>query len=449
MQPNIVQPPEAHRIANWLRVATPYVTVAALALTGCTATTPEHPTDTPFPSTYDPDVEYQKGVKELEEFESLPNGPCAHSYDVDEKQPGLKTPKQCDQAQKHGTAVLVVYDKRDMGMAKNIATRVKKDVPVIFGDDHHLSVTPILASPKAKARFNAINHGTCMDHKETLDYSSVSADTTMDLDAYNFVMGLSHLSACDSDVAGVADGQKSRHLEVMNSTIDPEAVKITRKPAKQLLSEYLAQNVEHEFGHLLGLGHTGELTTYNKNIGANLIQMLKNKNAIDLTSNRLHDATYQEYATYGNVMGIPPLGDTPAPLEDLQRTIIEPRNNARLPILKGTAARSLKMGHVVTTRIGKPVTLIDTSDIMAKVNIEGAGRNTFDRLVFTRRGYNVPGYTPEISVDLMASDNDYAHLGMLGSDAINTHQITKLRTDTKLITVDIKGSKVTVKQKDL
>jgi hypothetical protein len=175
----------------------------------------------------------------------LPPAACERPTADDTEAAARQKAERCEQAREHGRLALVNFDG-DPGVATTIEDKIGGMLSQATEGRVRLAVTPIQASPAAKAALKKL-HGAdnCVQAKPE-QLAATIADTTMPmLKDYDFVMALTTEPSCRPAIAGFTYG---RHSDIYG---------VTREAALGFPGRrgYILGNAAHEAGHLEGANH--------------------------------------------------------------------------------------------------------------------------------------------------------------------------------------------------
>lgn len=190
---------------------------------------------------------------------------------------------------KTGRVALVWYGMDDI-YAQKLADDAEMAVPYSFESMLMPEVIPVAITKEVADRFVDVNPEQCFDEKDSSKYLSKIADETMNLSAYDEVIGITPYRSCDEDsgTAGVNHPDKAGRYSMIVDTVQE----------KRGRGDFNSRVFAHEFGHAKGLFHASRVG--DGNIFLNPFNV-KDQN-VDLNS-ILKAKSATEYGDDSNIMG--------------------------------------------------------------------------------------------------------------------------------------------------
>lgn len=252
----------------------------------------------------------------LESFES-PYGVCQTSMGI---LAGEDSPLFAEAARKcldlyKGAEIALVNYGMDTDDAQSMADRLDKRVESSSEGKLSVTVTVVQPSSEAEKLFQEQNSDNCVDANDVWRYGSYVGSAVMpELVQYDSIIGVSNLESCDGSAAGVASPNYSgRYAEVFDAADKWQAIednggsnvrKTDQGNGFSTVENFQdpADIAAHEWLHVIGLGHAGELFSEGGNLGGQALLGSQTEAQIDLDA-YISSGVFREYGDDTNVMG--------------------------------------------------------------------------------------------------------------------------------------------------
>jgi hypothetical protein len=334
----------------------------------------------------------------------------------------------------HGHIALVDFETAGATPTDDMGSEIIRQLGIVSGGKIKPKLTTLQATSAAKSALDVALRGKdCINASLPAQYASVIADTTMDLNAYNIVIGVSGKKECSSttisQIGGVANND-GRTVDIFDNVLfgDKKAVQTA--------------NAVHEVLHQYGEHHAGKVLSPSGLLGGYLLGSKTRTINMEHYLNRARFMEYSDTEPMGSG-NFPPATPLNGPQRNCLYTAdrILGNQNSQLKIPVGTKPLTITARQAAAGRYGA----IELDGPIMLTSADSHTRALFKQIAVVPHTSTQHSNRTLAGFELMLVDEkrcQVASLGFLGTE--DGRKSWKLQVDGQTLSIQLNRDGITM-----